>query len=119
MMIRKIATSTSLQMVGLAISIGDRIVLGALMLRLWGVPVFEDWSILLAAAGLMTLLDLGLNMTFSNAYTSAYQKRSTCPLAAVDIDRAIRMFGHRGSGRVVFDCCWRMLQLLEWATCTV
>lgn len=74
MMIRKIATSTSLQMVGLAISIGDRIVLGALMLRLWGVPVFEDWSILLAAAGLMTLLDLGLNMTFSNAYTSAYQK---------------------------------------------
>jgi O-antigen/teichoic acid export membrane protein len=73
-MIRKIATSTSLQIVALAISVVDRIVLGALMLRLWGVAVFEDWSILLAAAGLMTLLDFGLHMTFSNAYTSAYQK---------------------------------------------
>jgi O-antigen/teichoic acid export membrane protein len=74
MMIRKIATSTSLQIVALAISVVDRIALGALMLRLWGVAAFEAWSILLAAAGLITLLDLGLNMTFSNAYTSAYQK---------------------------------------------
>ena len=41
---------------------------------MWGVPVFEDSSVLLAAAGLMNLLDLGLQMTFSNAYTRAYQK---------------------------------------------
>ncbi len=73
-MIRKIATATSLQIVTLAIAAIDRIVLGALLLRLWGVPVFEDWSVLLAAAGLMNLLDFGLHMTFSNAYTSAYQK---------------------------------------------
>ena len=73
-MIRKIATATSLQIVTLAIAAIDRLVLGALLLRLWGVPVFEDWSVLLAAAGLMNLLDFGLHMTFSNAYTSAYQK---------------------------------------------
>jgi O-antigen/teichoic acid export membrane protein len=73
-MIRKIAASTSLQIAGIALSVVDRIVLGAVLLRMWGVSVFEDWSVLLAAAGLMNLLDLGLHMTFSNAYASAYQK---------------------------------------------
>ncbi|MGO8777393.1 MAG: hypothetical protein ACLQKK_00495 [Rhodomicrobium sp.] len=51
----------------------DRIVISALMLRLWGVAVFEDWSVLIATTSLLGFLDLGLHQTSSNAYAHALQ----------------------------------------------
>jgi len=72
-MIRAIATSTALQVLSLALGIVDRILVSALMLRVWGVGVFEDWSVLIAAASLVGFLDLGLHQTFSNAYAHALQ----------------------------------------------
>lgn len=72
-MIRAIVTSTTLQVLSLALGMVDRIFVSALMLRVWGVGVFEDWSVLIAAASLLGFLDLGLHMTFGNTYTEAYQ----------------------------------------------
>jgi O-antigen/teichoic acid export membrane protein len=52
----------------------DRFVVSAVLLRIWGVSGFEDWSLLLAAAGMLTMVDLGLQATLGNAYMDAYQK---------------------------------------------
>lgn len=66
-MIRAVATSTALQLLSLALGMVDRILVTALMLRVWGVGVFEDWSVLIAMAALLGFLDLGLHQMFSNA----------------------------------------------------
>ena len=72
-MMRAVLTSTVLQVLSLALGMADRIVISALMLRLWGVGVFEDWSVLIATTSLLGFLDLGLHMTFGSMFTEAYQ----------------------------------------------
>jgi hypothetical protein len=74
-MLRFLGTATALQLVGLVTSTIDRIVIGGLLLRLWGVAVFEDWSVLFAAAALLGLLDFGLYMTLGNGLNEAFQKK--------------------------------------------
>jgi O-antigen/teichoic acid export membrane protein len=72
-MLSKIVTSAALQIAGLGLNFFDRLILSAILLRYWGVGVFEDWSLLLAAAGMLNLLDFGLHQTFSNVYTRKFQ----------------------------------------------
>lgn len=72
-MLRRVISATGLQLGSMGLMLLDRLVLSALLLRIWGVAVFEDWSLLFAAAGLLNLLDLGLHMTFGNVYAQAYQ----------------------------------------------
>lgn len=69
----RLMASAGLQSAGLVILFVDRFLLSAILLQAWGVNVFEDWSVLLAAAGMMNLLDFGLHQTFSNAYTRHFQ----------------------------------------------
>lgn len=52
-MVRAVLASTVLQVLSLALDMADRIVISALMLRLWGVGVFEDWSVLIATTSLL------------------------------------------------------------------
>lgn len=72
-MLSKIASSAALQSAGLGLLFFDRLILSAILMRIWGVAMFEDWSLLLATAGMLNLLDFGLHQTFSNAYTRHYQ----------------------------------------------
>lgn len=72
-MLNSIAAATLLQILSLAVSLLDRIALSGLLLRVWGLGVFEDWSLLIAGAGTLSLFDFGLHMTFANGYVSAYQ----------------------------------------------
>jgi hypothetical protein len=54
------------QFIAVGVSMLDRLVLTACLIRFWGTAGFERWSILLAATSLFTLFDLGLQMHFGN-----------------------------------------------------
>lgn len=54
------------QVISFVISLLDRIVIAGLLLRIWGVADFAAWSIAMAAAGLVSTFDLGVNLYFAN-----------------------------------------------------
>jgi O-antigen/teichoic acid export membrane protein len=120
-MIRRVAGATALQILSLGIALADRIIVTALLLRLWGVPIFEDWSVLYAAASLFSLLDLGLHMTFGNTFTQARQQGKTALYlrrvsTALFINSAILIFGLAMLGVIVFHPDWRSLAAVSRLT---
>lgn len=52
--------------ISIAIGFVDRLVVSALLLKLWGVSPFEAWSVCAAWAGLAGLFEFGFNMYFNN-----------------------------------------------------
>ncbi|SUS08916.1 membrane hypothetical protein [uncultured Defluviicoccus sp.] len=52
----------------LAVATTERLVTVAILVRVWGICVFSDWSVLCAVAGLFALAELGTNVYFSNRY---------------------------------------------------
>jgi O-antigen/teichoic acid export membrane protein len=113
-MIRRVASATILQLLTLIINLADRIVVTGLLLRLWGVSVFEDWSVLFAAASLFNLLDLGLHMTFGNSITQARQQGKTELYlrrisTSLFINLVISILGLAVLGTIALDPDWRRL----------
>ena len=51
----------------LAVSIGEQFLLVPVFLLFWGAELYGDWLALLAAAGFLVLLDLGLQTYYANA----------------------------------------------------
>ena len=84
-MLRRVAASFAVQLGTLAVSFADRIVLVGILLRVWGTDLYSDWATLLAAAGLVTLGELGLNVYFGNHWQRAH--------AEADAPRFQRMLG--------------------------
>lgn len=74
MRLRSIADATAQQLLSIGLALVDRIVLGAVLIRQWGLAIFEDWTLLFSAASLAALIELGLYMTFSNSMTAAWQQ---------------------------------------------
>ncbi len=66
-MLHKIAHNFAVQLLALALSMLDRIVVVGLLIRIWGSNLYGDWAIVVAAAGLVGLLELGLNIHWGNA----------------------------------------------------
>ncbi len=62
---------------GFAISLVDRIFVTAILLRVWGVNQFSDWSTLIAAVGMLSFADLGLLFYFGNAFQKATLEGNT------------------------------------------
>ena len=54
------------QLGSVAVAIVDRIVVSGLLVRLWGVPMFEDWVLITSAVGMVSAFELGLNLYFNN-----------------------------------------------------
>jgi O-antigen/teichoic acid export membrane protein len=54
------------QLLGFAVQLADRILIAALLVRVWGVQDFAAWSLILAAGGMVALFDLGVNLYFAN-----------------------------------------------------
>jgi len=64
-------TTLAAQGSGLAISLLERVFVTAVLLRVWGVNQFSDWSLLLAAVGMLLLADLGMLFYFGNRFQLA------------------------------------------------
>lgn len=60
------------QIFGLLISIGDRFILAALLLRSWQTEMFADWTTILSVAALMGLADLGFVIFVGNRLQKAF-----------------------------------------------
>ena len=70
-MIDRIGKNVGAQLISLAVSFVDRIILVGVLLRSWGADAFSDWSVLLSTAGLLSLGELGLNIYYGNALEKA------------------------------------------------
>lgn len=57
--------------ISLSLNACERLLTVAILVRLWGDAVFGDWLLLVAAAGIIPLADLGMEATFGNAYQAA------------------------------------------------
>lgn len=62
------------QLVGMAGLLVDRLVLTGILLRAWGVEAFAQWSVAMAAAGMVAFFDFGLNLYFSNRLTFSVEQ---------------------------------------------
>jgi len=69
--LRRIGGNVAAQVVALAASLVDRIVLVGLMLRTWGPDLFADYAVLQSWATLLAVGDLGIQIYFQNVERSA------------------------------------------------
>jgi O-antigen/teichoic acid export membrane protein len=63
------------QLASMLVSIIDRVVVVGLLLRYWGPNRFSDWSILQAAAFLLSFAELGIQLYLVNLAQSAYARK--------------------------------------------
>jgi hypothetical protein len=70
----RLSRNVATQIFSLSGALLDRLLLTGLMIRLWGIDVFADWSVLVSAAALFGVCDLGLQVHFLNVMQSAYVK---------------------------------------------
>lgn len=72
-MIKRVLSGTALQIGSILVMVVERVLLTALLIRVWGLAGFEDWTVLFNAAGLFAIFELGLQMSFSNAFARIYE----------------------------------------------
>ena len=68
---RRIVLDMASQVMPLASNLIDRVILTAVMVRIWGVTGFEYWSILMAAVTIFSIIDMGSQISFSNKMAEA------------------------------------------------
>ena len=70
-MLRKTLKNFASQVFSMLISIGDRFLLTAILLRMWPTDLFADWTTLMAWSGLLSLVDLGFGIFVGNRLQKA------------------------------------------------
>jgi O-antigen/teichoic acid export membrane protein len=73
--VRRVGNEYLAQAFSFALSILDRVVLTAILLRAWGVNDFAIWSIVAAAAAVVALFDFGANLYFANRILFLVQQK--------------------------------------------
>lgn len=71
-MLRKTIQNFASQLFVLLISIGDRFILAALLLRVWQTEMFADWTTILSIASLLGLADLGFVVFVGNKLQKSF-----------------------------------------------
>lgn len=71
---RRLITGTAGKVMTLAINFGEQILLVPVFLHFWGPDRFADWTVLIAAAGTVTLLDMGLQNYYGNGLQLALSR---------------------------------------------
>jgi hypothetical protein len=71
-MLGKTLKNFASQLLSLLISIGDRFLLTAVLLRMWPTDLFADWTTLMAWSGLLGLADLGFVIFVGNRLQKAF-----------------------------------------------
>src|SRR5688572_11215875 len=74
-MLRRISINFVAQLSSLALTLGDRIIVIGILLRVWDADTYADWATILAAAGLISMGEFGLNVYFGNKWQHAYAYR--------------------------------------------
>jgi len=70
-MLNSVGRNLGVQFLALAVTFADRFVVVGLLLRFWGPQLYADWVVLLSAAGLLQLGELGLNIYYGNIWQRA------------------------------------------------
>jgi len=68
---RRLVTGWLSKAMGLALTVGEQILLVPVFLIFWGPERYGDWLVLLSAAGFVGLLDTGLQAYYANAMQAA------------------------------------------------
>lgn len=71
-MLKRIAASLGAQLLTQILGFADRFILVGLLVRTWGPDLYADWVVLLAAAGLLALGELGIGIYFGNSWQYAH-----------------------------------------------
>ena len=74
-MLGKTLQNFASQLLSMLISIGDRFLLTAILLRMWPTDLFADWTTLMAWSGLLSLADLGFVIFVGNRLQKALGRR--------------------------------------------
>ncbi|WP_077381259.1 hypothetical protein [Mesorhizobium prunaredense] len=64
--LNRVMGEQALQVLAIAVSMFDRLVLTAILYRVWGAENFEAWTIAASIAGMSTLLELGFSLYMAN-----------------------------------------------------
>jgi O-antigen/teichoic acid export membrane protein len=75
-MLKKISVNFLSQIWSLSISLADRVILIAILLRVCGAETYADWATLFAMASLISIGELGLNIYFGNQWQRAYAQKN-------------------------------------------
>lgn len=70
--LQRASSNIAAQIVSLATSVFDRIVLVGMLVRTWGPDIFADYSILQSSAGLLSIVEMGAQIYFQNAEQRAF-----------------------------------------------
>lgn len=62
----RIGRESFVQALGFLVQLADRLLIAALLIRIWGIEGFAAWSLITSAAGLLALFDFGVNLYFAN-----------------------------------------------------
>jgi hypothetical protein len=72
---RRLFMDYAAQLVWIGANLVDRILLTYLLIKFWGVPQFESWSVVLSIASLISMFDFGMSLHFSNHITSLWERK--------------------------------------------
>lgn len=71
-MLSRVTRSFAAQLFGLLVIFADRFLVVGILLRVWGPDIYAEWAVLLSAASLLSLGELGLNIYFGNVWQKAF-----------------------------------------------
>jgi hypothetical protein len=73
-MLSRMSWNIAAQCLGLLSGLLDRFLLTGLMIRVWGLDAFADWSVVTSAAALFGVCELGMQLHFLNLMQAAHVK---------------------------------------------
>lgn len=73
-MLARMSWNIAAQFLGLLSGLLDRLLLAGLMIRVWGLEAFADWSVVASAAMLFGVCELGMQLHFLNLMQAAHVK---------------------------------------------
>ncbi|URW74445.1 hypothetical protein M9980_07565 [Sphingomonas donggukensis] len=94
----RIGREMAVQMLGFGVQIADRILIAGLLIRAWGVSGFAEWSLVLAAGGLVGLFDFGVNLYWANRVLFLVQRGDAARARAVARAGNLLMIGASATG---------------------
>ena len=71
-MLARMSWNIGAQFLGLLSGLLDRLLLAGLMIRIWGLDAFTDWSVITSASALFGICELGMQLHFLNQIGRAH-----------------------------------------------
>src|SRR5258707_11644512 len=76
-MLARLARNTAAQLLSLLVSFVERFVVVGILLRGWGPQIYSEWAVLVSAASMLSLGELGLNIYYGNVLQKAWATADT------------------------------------------